>query len=284
MQRRTRLWLLLALLVCLIPASILLNRKWADRGDDRPDDTPARARAQDIAFFQAEMPKVVVPGFNTTVTDKPLKDYHFRFDWFGQNIPIWKKVLADFKDQPNVQYLEIGLFEGRSAMWMLENILTHPTSRLTGIDPFLDSFKDSPGVEGFKAIFFSNLELSGQKDRATIITGFSQAEMRKLPLDFFDIIYIDGSHVAVDVLEDAVLAHGLLKAGGVLIFDDYQWALERQTEQRPRAAIDAFYAFYKDQYDVAHNGYQLILRKKRPATTQNATTAPTTAATAPAAN
>ena len=36
----------------------------------------------------------------------------------------------------------------------------------------------------------------------------------------YDIIYIDGSHEARDVLEDAVLAYRLLKIGGLLIFDD----------------------------------------------------------------
>ena len=37
----------------------------------------------------------------------------------------------------------------------------------------------------------------------------------------FDLIYIDASHYAPDVLSDAVLAFKLLKPGGILIFDDY---------------------------------------------------------------
>lgn len=39
----------------------------------------------------------------------------------------------------------------------------------------------------------------------------------------FDLIYIDGSHMRVDVMMDAVLAWPLLKAGGVMVFDDYEW-------------------------------------------------------------
>ena len=34
---------------------------------------------------------------------------------------------------------------------------------------------------------------------------------------------MDGSHHARDVLQDAVLAWGLLRPGGYMIFDDYEW-------------------------------------------------------------
>ena len=39
----------------------------------------------------------------------------------------------------------------------------------------------------------------------------------------FDFIYIDGSHMRVDVLLDAVLAWQLLKPGGIMALDDYEW-------------------------------------------------------------
>jgi hypothetical protein len=35
--------------------------------------------------------------------------------------------------------LEVGSFEGRSALWMLENLLTHPDSTLTVVDTFAGS-------------------------------------------------------------------------------------------------------------------------------------------------
>ena len=65
-----------------------------------------------------------------------LKKYNFTTDWFTTHIRLWKKVLADFKNKPNIHYLEIGVFEGRSLIWMLENILTHPTSKATALDIF----------------------------------------------------------------------------------------------------------------------------------------------------
>ena len=67
-----------------------------------------------------------------------LKKYEFSTDWFtNQNrIPLWEKMLRPFKGKPDIHYLEVGVYEGRSAIWMLENILTHPSSTLTGIDIF----------------------------------------------------------------------------------------------------------------------------------------------------
>ena len=41
----------------------------------------------------------------------------------------------------------------------------------------------------------------------------------------FDLIYIDGSHSAKDVLLDSLLAWRLLRPGGAMVWDDYEWAL-----------------------------------------------------------
>ena len=41
----------------------------------------------------------------------------------------------------------------------------------------------------------------------------------------FDLVYIDGSHSAKDVLLDSLLAWRLLRPGGAMIWDDYEWAL-----------------------------------------------------------
>jgi hypothetical protein len=40
--------------------------------------------------------------------------YDFTINWFSFNIPVWKKVLAQYEGKPDLKYLEIGLYEGRS--------------------------------------------------------------------------------------------------------------------------------------------------------------------------
>ena len=65
-----------------------------------------------------------------------------------------------------------------------------------------------------------------------------------------------------------VLCARLLKKRGILIFDDYQWAgcYERGTSDSPtdfpKAAIDRFVQCFEKQFDVIHNSYQMILRKR----------------------
>lgn len=185
--------------------------------------------------------------------------YDFTSDWFSWNIPVWRKVLSPYQGKAGVRYLEIGAYEGRSAVWMLENVLTHPTARLMAIDIF-----DGP----YERRYHANIERSGSVGKTTTIKGPSQVEARKLPLESFDIIYIDGSHSKDDVLEDAVLSWRLLAPGGLLIFDDYCWVgsftpgnASDSPNDFPKAAIDAFAGCFEKQFTVVHNGYQLILRK-----------------------
>ena len=58
----------------------------------------------------------------------------------------------------------------------------------------------------------------------------------------YDMIYIDGSHRAKDILSDAVRAWNCLKKGGIMVFDDYDWlAIDDPIgKQRPAIAIDAW--------------------------------------------
>lgn len=184
-------------------------------------------------------------------------DYEFTMPWFRSHPGIWKKALADYIGKPNVRYLEIGLFEGGSAFWMLENVLTHPTSKLVGIDPFEDTRSyEAKFATTYPERFKQNLAKSGAKSRVELIQGFSQLEMRKMENDQFDIIYIDGAHEFEDALEDVILAWRLLKKGGILIIDDFKDIVA------VRFAGRVFYQAFQDHFEVIHNDLQLILRKK----------------------
>jgi predicted O-methyltransferase YrrM len=182
--------------------------------------------------------------------------YVFSSDWFTENIPIWTRLLADYQGKPGIRYLEVGVFEGRSMVWMVENILTHPTAEIVGIDPF-----DETGE--LKARFDRNLAASGFRGKAHIIVGLSQSELGKLPANHFDIIYIDGSHTADDVLTDAVLAWPLVKEGGVIIFDDYLWPAPYPDDLLPKIAVDSFVNAYWKALEVVHSEYQLVIRKRK---------------------
>lgn len=214
------------------------------------------------AAFQNELPDIRIANENWTPDENgSQRPYEFSVDWFTHNIPVWERATEEFRGKPNVHYLEIGAYEGRSVVYMLENVLTDPSAKVTAIDVFDGPYKDK---------YAANIERTGAADKVTTISNFSQLALRQLPLNSFDIIYIDGSHAKADVLEDAVLSWRLLKAGGVMIFDDYQWAgffapgTSDAPTDFPKIAIDAFTHCFADHLEVIHNSFQIIVRKNRP--------------------
>ena len=89
----------------------------------------------------------------------------------------------------------------------------------------------------------------------------SHVALRGLPLNWYSLIYIDGAHEGMNVFEDAVLSFRLLKAGGILVFDDYEWTSKNRTIM-PKRAIDAFLAIYVHT-TVLHKGWQVFVRKEQ---------------------
>jgi len=125
--------------------------------------------------------------------------YEFTTNWVTGNSELWTEQLKHLKAQPNIQALEIGSFEGRSAIWFLENILIHRTSSITCVDIFEEKTV-------YEARYDHNIEASGFANKVKKIKGSSQEVLRELEWNSYDFIYIDGSHVAKDVLVDAVLS------------------------------------------------------------------------------
>ncbi|NJR64706.1 MAG: hypothetical protein HC772_04285 [Leptolyngbyaceae cyanobacterium CRU_2_3] len=179
------------------------------------------------------------------------RNYQFTHDWFTHNIPVWTTCLKPFAHYPNTQALEIGSFEGMSACWFLDHILTHPLSHLTCIDQY------------FQEAFETNIAQTGSAERLIQLTGDSHAVLSTLAPESYDIIYVDGCHLAQYVQQDASLSWKLLKAGGILIFDDYQWTDPSYPGQDTQIGIDAFLSVIQDQMKVLHQGYQMIIQKLR---------------------
>ena len=180
------------------------------------------------------------------------KPYRFTRDTFTSRINIFNHVLDRFKNKDNIRYLEIGVYEGGSMVWMLDNVLTSPSAKAFGIDSFRDNTQKK---------YISNLEISGSRRKVTTINGYSQIELRKLDLNSFDIIYIDGSHSAKDALEDVILSNRLLKKGGVLIIDDYGHGYNHETIE-VAAAMDIFNHLYGDIFKLIQSKWLIIYEKK----------------------
>jgi predicted O-methyltransferase YrrM len=76
-----------------------------------------------------------------------------------------------------------------------------------------------------------------------------------------NLVYIDGSHIAKHVMEDAILSWKLLKVGGIMIFDDYGWGHTESVENQPKTGIDAFLMGYQKHYQLLGHGWQVFIKK-----------------------
>ncbi|MFZ1106649.1 MAG: class I SAM-dependent methyltransferase [Hyphomicrobiaceae bacterium] len=192
------------------------------------------------------------------------KQYTFSVNTFTARIPSWTTHLSGLKGKPGINYLEIGTFEGRSALWMVENIFTHPTSKLTIIDAFLEN--------NYKR-FLANIALSGEASRFHILSGFSTQKIRDVPFNSIDVAYIDGSGKGIVMLADIVNTWNVVKVGGVIIISRYALTPElrraagiRPGEPGPHEAIDAFLKLYNPFLTLMEfQPNQVFVRKRRSA-------------------
>jgi predicted O-methyltransferase YrrM len=176
----------------------------------------------------------------------------FKSDWFVGHIPLWSKILERYVGKENINYLEVGVFEGRSAFWILENVLTHKSSKLTLVDLFLSEYSDQ---------FLSNLSEVDQS-QVEILKGDSSKILRTLEYDHYDIIYIDGDHVAKSLFIDLAVSWDLLKVNGLLIIDDYQLNRNMPIHLRPQLILDTFLTAFSAEIELLHVGEQVILKRK----------------------
>ena len=174
----------------------------------------------------------------------------------------WSKWLGDVAGKPGLHFLEIGSYEGCSARWFLKNILTDPTSDIVCVDTFkgggpMAEFKDDELLTKFLAT------INPWRGQVVIVRDTSDTALRyQLAVqNHFDLVYIDGSHVATDVLKDSVLAWPTLKVGGMVIWDDYGWEGLHDPIQQPKLAVDAFLACYDGKYEVVGKEWQVAIRK-----------------------
>lgn len=190
--------------------------------------------------------------------------FNFTTDWFTGNISSWNTWLAPFRNNKTMM-LEIGSFQGRSAIWSLQNILTHPESLIYCCDTFEGSREHNDNERHDLFNIFQN-NIQPFSDKVIILKGYSSECLKAQDFsekhrEFFDIIYIDGDHRSRSVLEDAILAFPLLKSGGIMIFDDYMWK-DIKSIDSPHIGINAFIQCYADDIEILEKSYQVYLRKK----------------------
>ena len=161
--------------------------------------------------------------------------------------------------------IELGCFEGDTTFNVARFLEAKNRSySYFAIDPFSESENlKQDVVNKAKALFLENatefpkVELIEKRS----FDGLLELHGRNVKAD---LIYVDGSHFAKDVLADAVLGFELLNIGGVMLFDDaVSWRYGTQIQDSPKIAIDNFIQCNWNRLKVLEtpNGYQTAIQR-----------------------
>lgn len=163
--------------------------------------------------------------------------------------------------------IEIGCFEGETTFNLARFLEAHkPNYAYFAVDPFMASENLRQEVlEEAKAQFLQNaleyprVELIEKPSFEALL----ELHARKVRAD---LIYVDGSHFAKDVLSDAVLGFELLNIDGVMLFDDaMSWRYGTAIQDSPKVAVDNFIQCNWDRLKVLEmpNGYQVAIQRTK---------------------
>jgi SAM-dependent methyltransferase len=180
-----------------------------------------------------------------------------------------------FMKKKNNKILELGCFKGEMSKWFSDNLLNHKESKLYCVDTWEGSVEYKTNFNNVKKTFKNNIETTFKKNiknskhptkiktyKATTTDFFVKfLATNKKPI--FDLIYIDASHDARNVIMDAILSFKVLKVGGYIVFDDYEWDKMPENYERPKIAIIAFNHMFRDNIKITHKGYKMIVQKTK---------------------
>lgn len=189
----------------------------------------------------------------------------FTADWFTSIArPVWDHLVPGL---PATRVLEVGSYEGASACYLIEHLGAKAPLEIHCVDPW-------GGMDEVEARFRRNTALMVERSRHPVTLdihkNYSDIVLAQLLTQkgrgYFDLVYIDGSHQAPDVLADAVVGFQLLRRHGIMILDDYLWRGgeedNRNPAQCPKLAIDAFINCNHNKVRIITAPlYQLYLQK-----------------------
>lgn len=194
------------------------------------------------------------------MTYSPTK-YAHTHDWVTNSelrkyLPKYLKYTVDTP----FKMLEIGSYQGLSACYFSDEWLDHPESSILCVDPFDINDTTTPLDSETEAMFDENIRRS--KNGSKIIPykmysrDFFQTVASNPPLEEFDFIYIDGSHIPEDIVYDMKESYCRLKPGGIMWMDDYMGG----TDGSICRAVDATLKELGNP-PILHKAYQLAVQK-----------------------
>lgn len=184
-------------------------------------------------------------------------------NWFAVTAQHnFEKHLLPLAGQEKLTFLQLGAFTGDASVWLAKNVITGESSILFDVDTWKGSDEESHDAMDFDDVFATyrskvkpyNKILWKQIDTVSFLTSYNY-------LKEYDFIYVDADHTTVGVLLDAELSWPLLRSGGIMAFDDYNWGNALPLHLRPRPGIDLFLLRHEGEYELLEKNEQVWIKK-----------------------
>ena len=185
-----------------------------------------------------------------------LKNLVITSDFFVTNVYYFFKHIKNYK---NFNYLEIGTYEGCSAIYI--------ANRFKDSKVFCIDIWERVKEEYSEGINFNDIEKNFDMNSQNYL---NIVKIKKYSDEFFlsnnlkfDVIYVDGHHLAEQVYKDAVNSWNVLNNKGLLIFDDYIWNNYDDVNKNPCYAINKFLKEKHNKFDILEvTNSQIFIQKK----------------------
>ena len=182
------------------------------------------------------------------------------YDWFSMKIPVLKYYLDKCIFPPKINVLEIGSYEGRSAIFFMKYF---NKINLICVDTWLGTDEQGDIKIDFKKIENNfDYNIKRYKNNITKYKGTSDNFFKLNINKNFDFVYIDGYHKYETILNDAQSAFELLNKGGFILFDDLTWLFYKDIKLNPIYAINSFLKNHEKNIEIIFADSQLLIRKK----------------------
>jgi len=215
-------------------------------------------------FIISNYIKNFLPNYKTKKKSKKIENIiydqfqslNYNEKWFCNNLNF---LSTNFKDIKNVKnMLEIGSYEGRSAIFFLKNF---SNSNITCVDTWSGS--DEHNSVNFELIE-KNFDLNTsfyQSNNLLIKYKMTSNDFFQKNDKHFDLIYVDGDHSCDQVKIDLVNSWNVLKNGGFLVLDDYMWWYYKDLKKNPSTPINNFIKENILKFSKLTIWHQVIIQK-----------------------
>ena len=176
--------------------------------------------------------------------------------WFCNNLNF---LTNNFRHVSGIKdILEIGSYEGRSAIFFLKTFLN---SKITCVDTWsgsdehlnFDFIKIEKNFDSNTSEFHSDGRLIKIKNTSN----YFFLKNKKT----YDLIYVDGDHSSDQVTEDINNSWNLLNKGGYLVLDDFMWWYYKNLNKNPSTPINNFIIKHISEIKSLKVWHQVIIEK-----------------------